>query len=118
MAGVAESRERTAGVLRLNLSKAAADVLVMPHLVDFLDAYPDITLEMQCDNALVDLVSGGFDAGIRLGKNWHKTWWPCLWAVTSDLPWWPRRVTCTVASSHVRRQTLPITAASTGVLEA
>jgi DNA-binding transcriptional LysR family regulator len=65
---VAESRDRPAGVLRLNLSKAAADVLVMPHLVDFLDAYPDITLEMQCDNALVDLVAGGFDAGIRLGE--------------------------------------------------
>jgi DNA-binding transcriptional LysR family regulator len=65
---VAESRERPAGVLRLNLSKAAADVLVMPHLVDFIDAYPDVTLEMHCDNALVDLVAGGFDAGIRLGE--------------------------------------------------
>lgn len=65
---VAESRDRPAGVLRLNLSKSAADVLVMPHLVDFIDAYPDVTLEMQCDNALVDLVAGGFDAGIRLGE--------------------------------------------------
>jgi len=65
---VAESRDRPAGVLRLNLSKSAADILVMPHVADFLDAYPDVTLDLQCDNALVDLVAGGFDAGIRLGE--------------------------------------------------
>lgn len=66
--GVDETRDRPAGVLRINLSRAAAYVLVMPHLVDFLEAYPDVTVELQCDNALVDLVAGGFDAGIRLGE--------------------------------------------------
>ncbi|MDB5928819.1 MAG: LysR family transcriptional regulator, partial [Polaromonas sp.] len=30
---------------------------------------PDITLEIDCNNALVELVAGGFDAGIRLGEN-------------------------------------------------
>lgn len=66
--GVHESRDRPAGLLRLNLSRAAADAVVMPHLVDFLEAYPDVTVEMHCDNALVDVVAGGFDAGIRLGE--------------------------------------------------
>ena len=64
-----EWRERPAGVLRLNLSRTAMDIVVMPHLVDFLDAYPDIVLELHCDNALLDLVAGGFDAGIRVGEN-------------------------------------------------
>ncbi|RYF75587.1 MAG: LysR family transcriptional regulator, partial [Comamonadaceae bacterium] len=64
-----ESRDRPAGLLRLNLSRTAADILVMPHLMRFMDEYPDITLELHCDNALVDLVAGGFDAGIRLGEN-------------------------------------------------
>jgi DNA-binding transcriptional LysR family regulator len=41
----------------------------MPHLVAFLEAFSDITVEMHCDNALVDLVGGSFDAGIRLGEN-------------------------------------------------
>lgn len=67
--GVNELRDKPAGLLRLNLSRTAADILVTPHVVDFLAAYPDVTLEMHCDNALVDLVSGGFDAGIRLGEN-------------------------------------------------
>jgi len=65
---VHESRDRPAGLLRLNLSRAAADAVVMPHLVDFLEAYPEVTVEMHCDNALVDMVAGGFDAGIRLGE--------------------------------------------------
>src|SRR5471032_1713837 len=66
---VNELRDRPAGLLRLNLSRTAADILVMPHLVAFLDAFPDITVEIHCDNALIDLVGGGFDAGIRLGEN-------------------------------------------------
>lgn len=66
---VNESREQPSGVLRLNLSRTAADILVTPHLVDFLEAFPDITVDIRCDNALVDLVGNGFDAGIRLGEN-------------------------------------------------
>ncbi|MDB5849631.1 MAG: LysR family transcriptional regulator [Rhodoferax sp.] len=65
---VNEARDEPAGLLRLNLSKTAADILVMPHLVAFLEAFPGITLEMHCDNALVELIGGGFDAGIRLGE--------------------------------------------------
>ena len=67
--GVNEWRDRPAGLLRLNVSRTAADILVMPHLIPFLEAFPDITVELHCDNALVDLIGGGFDAGIRLGEN-------------------------------------------------
>ena len=66
---VNESRDQPTGLLRLNLSRTAADILVMPHLIAFNDTFPDITLEMNCDNALIDLISNGFDAGIRLGEN-------------------------------------------------
>ncbi|MBC8055235.1 MAG: LysR family transcriptional regulator [Rhizobiales bacterium] len=67
--GLNEVRDKPSGLLRLNLSRTAADILVMPHLTAFLDEFPDITLEMHCDNALLDIVAGGFDAGIRLGEN-------------------------------------------------
>ena len=66
---VNESRDKPAGLLRLNVSRTAADILIMPHLAGFLDAYPDVIVELRCDNALVDLVGSGFDAGIRLGEN-------------------------------------------------
>jgi DNA-binding transcriptional LysR family regulator len=67
--GLNESRDQPSGLLRLNLSRTAANILVLPHLVDFLNAFPNIAVELHCDNALVDIVGGGFDAGIRLGEN-------------------------------------------------
>ena len=67
--GLDELRDQPSGLLRLNLSRTAADLVVLPHLTPFLEAFPAITLEMNCDNALVDLVGSGFDAGIRLGEN-------------------------------------------------
>ncbi|WP_434680994.1 LysR family transcriptional regulator [Pseudomonas sp. R1-18] len=65
---VNELREKPTGLLRLNVSRTAADVVLMPHLTAFMDAYPQITLEIHCDNALLDLVAGGFDAGLRIGE--------------------------------------------------
>jgi len=66
---VNELRDKPAGLLRLNVSRTAADIVLAPHLAAFMDAYPDITLDVHCDNALLDLVAGGFDAGIRVGEN-------------------------------------------------
>ena len=63
-----ESRDHPAGVLRLNLSRTAADIVLLPHLPAFMAKYPDITLELDCNNGFVDMVTGGFDAGIRLGE--------------------------------------------------
>ena len=37
-------------------------------LVSFSQAYPEIELEIAASGELVDLVRGGFDAGIRLGQ--------------------------------------------------
>jgi len=67
--GLDERRDLPAGVLRLNLSSVAAHVLLVPHLADFAAAHPGVTLELHCDNRLLDLVDGGFDAGIRLGES-------------------------------------------------
>lgn len=67
--GLDELRDQPSGLLRLTLSRTAADLVVLPHLTPFLEEYPAITLELDCDNTLVDLVASGFDAGIRLGEN-------------------------------------------------
>ncbi|MGA7438957.1 MAG: LysR substrate-binding domain-containing protein, partial [Luteibacter sp.] len=66
---VADSRESPAGLLRLNLPRVVADIVVIPHLADFARAYPDVTVEMHCDNRFIDLVAAGFDAGFRLGES-------------------------------------------------
>lgn len=67
--GLDEARDRPAGLLRLNAARVSAELLLFPHFGDFAQAYPDITLELVCDNRMVDLVEGGFDAGIRLGES-------------------------------------------------
>jgi DNA-binding transcriptional LysR family regulator len=67
--GINEARDKPAGLLRLNVARASAELLLYPHLRDFAEAFPDITLELVCDNRMVDLVEGGFDAGIRLGES-------------------------------------------------
>jgi DNA-binding transcriptional LysR family regulator len=58
-------RDRPAGRLRLNVPVSAAR-LVLPRIVPaFLAAYPDICLEIIAEDRFADLVSEGFDAGIR-----------------------------------------------------
>jgi DNA-binding transcriptional LysR family regulator len=55
------------GLLRINLSRLAAYMLVMPRLSDFVARYPRIQVELFTDDTLADVVGGGFDAGIRFG---------------------------------------------------
>lgn len=68
VAGLDENLDRPAGLLKLNVSRSAADIVLMPYLAEFTQAYPDIVVELNCDNAFVDLLEGGFDAGIRIGE--------------------------------------------------
>lgn len=60
-------REVPMGTLRLCVSTIAAHMILAPMLKRFLQAYPEIRLEITVDNAEVDLVKGRFDAGIRHG---------------------------------------------------
>src|SRR5262245_55477363 len=65
-------RERPAGTLRLNVPVSAAR-LVLPRIVPpFLAAYPDIRLEVIAEESFVDMVAGGFDAGIRYEERLEK----------------------------------------------
>ena len=58
-------RDRPAGTLRLNVPVSASR-LVLPRIVPgFLAAYPDIRLEVNAEESLVDVFAAGCDAGIR-----------------------------------------------------
>jgi DNA-binding transcriptional LysR family regulator len=62
-----EASDRPAGLLRINVARAGYMIALQPILRDFLDAYPEIELEVRIEASLVDIVSQGFDAGIRFG---------------------------------------------------
>lgn len=56
-----------AGALRLTAPRSLARMLVMPMLVPFARAYPQVSVELQADDALQDIVAAGFDFGLRFG---------------------------------------------------
>ncbi len=58
-----------AGTLRLNVSRPAARLVIGPLLAPFSAAYPRITVELQTDDSLTDIVASGFDAGVRFGES-------------------------------------------------
>jgi DNA-binding transcriptional LysR family regulator len=55
------------GRLRINVPRPSLPLLVNRLLPDFLDLYPNVQLELEGEDRLVDIVEQGFDAGIRLG---------------------------------------------------
>ena len=59
---------RPTGRVRLVLSRSAANMVLLPQLGAFTKAYPDVVLEVTTSNDPVDLVAGGFDAGINIGE--------------------------------------------------
>jgi DNA-binding transcriptional LysR family regulator len=59
--------ERPAGLLRLNVPRAAIPFLVEPVMEGFTAAYPEVEVEICGEDELIDLVERGFDAGIRMG---------------------------------------------------
>lgn len=64
-----ESRARPAGLLRVAVPRYALNVVLRPRLSAFLAAYPEIQLDLTLDDGAVDLVRGGFDAGVRLRES-------------------------------------------------
>ena len=74
-AAVAEAvstRERPAGLLRINAPRMAVNSIIGPRLGRFHRDNPDVVLDITVDNALTDIVAGRFDAGIRLGELLEK----------------------------------------------
>ena len=60
-------RDGPTGKIRLNVPSDAATLLLGPVLPVFIDRYPDIQVDVAVSNQLIDVVDGGFDAGIRYG---------------------------------------------------
>jgi DNA-binding transcriptional LysR family regulator len=62
-------RRGASGTLRLNMSHIVYVAYLRPLLPGFLARHPGIKVELDLDDSFVDIVAGGFDAGIRLGES-------------------------------------------------
>jgi len=72
LAALADMRERPAGTIRITAGEHAARSVLQPGLAKLLPDYPDIRVEIVVDYGMVDIVSEGFDAGVRLGEQVAK----------------------------------------------
>jgi DNA-binding transcriptional LysR family regulator len=57
------------GRLRINAPPPAIDLVLAPMVAPFIEAYPQIDLEIIGESSFVDIVAQGFDAGVRYGEH-------------------------------------------------
>src|SRR5882672_506453 len=65
---LSELRELPSGSLRLTAGQHAAQTVLWPALLRLNARYPDIKVEVSIEPALIDIVTGQYDAGVRLGE--------------------------------------------------
>lgn len=65
-------RDKPAGRVRLLVPRLAATTVLGPNLALFARNYPDIVLDVTADDSRMDIVAGGFDAGIHYGEYIQK----------------------------------------------
>jgi DNA-binding transcriptional LysR family regulator len=69
---VSRSRNKPAGRVRLLAPRLAVKTVLAGTIGRFVRDYPDITLEVTTDDSRMDIVAGGFDAGIHFGEYIQK----------------------------------------------
>jgi DNA-binding transcriptional LysR family regulator len=65
---VAGLRKKPAGRVRLLIPRFAAGTVLAPKLGEFARKYPDVILDVTTNDTRLDIVAGGFDAGIHFGE--------------------------------------------------
>ena len=60
-------RDAPSGRVRINVLEDAVSLLLEPVMPIFVDRYPDVAIDVSVSNRMVDVIGGGFDAGIRYG---------------------------------------------------
>lgn len=63
-----ELRDKPRGTIRVTCTDDQIEMCLRPKLAEFLQSYPDITLELYVDYGFTNVVEERFDAGIRLGE--------------------------------------------------
>ncbi|MBY5944713.1 LysR family transcriptional regulator [Photobacterium rosenbergii] len=67
---ITDDSQSLSGKLKINLpSSSIGQEHILPLILDFMEAYPEITCDLHFDDRVVDLVEHGFDLGIGTAIN-------------------------------------------------
>ncbi|HEY2015831.1 MAG TPA: LysR family transcriptional regulator [Bryobacteraceae bacterium] len=69
---LSELRDKPAGCVRLLVPRLAGTTVLGPKLAKFTRDYPDVVLDITAADSRIDIVAGGFDAGIHFGEYIQK----------------------------------------------
>jgi DNA-binding transcriptional LysR family regulator len=72
LAALTELREKPSGTIRITTGQHAAETILWPVLAKLLPDYPDISVDVDVDSGLTNIVADRYDAGIRLGEQVEK----------------------------------------------
>jgi len=64
---IAGFKENPAGVLKISAPHTWTELMIAPHLDDFLTRFPDIKLDIECNDQFQDMVEDRLDLLIRVG---------------------------------------------------
>ena len=95
-------RRRPSGRLRIHASAGAATAAIAPVWDRFLATYPDVHLDLQVDDAPVDIVAKGFDAAIGIRER-------AAGDMVAVRVTGPMKVTVVGAPAYFARRPAPIT---------
>jgi DNA-binding transcriptional LysR family regulator len=66
------SQDHISGAIRLTTPRSAAEMTLTPLAARFVRAHPAVAIEIVVEDGFTDIVSSGFDAGVRLGESLHQ----------------------------------------------
>lgn len=64
---VQDQQAKPRGILRVTVAGAFGEDFVAPAAIDFMVQYPDLSVELNFNNRLIDLIAEGYDLAIRAG---------------------------------------------------
>jgi DNA-binding transcriptional LysR family regulator len=99
--GIDSQRATPAGTIRLNMSAAAAHILLDAILLPYLARYPAVAFDVVTEGKLVDIVAQGFDAGVRAAASVPRD----MIAVNCTLP---LRWVAVAAPAYLARHVAPM----------
>jgi DNA-binding transcriptional LysR family regulator len=78
-------RDAPAGRVRISVPGDAVALLLEPVMPIFVDRYPEVEVDVSVSNQLIDVIAGGFDAGIRYGGTVPEDM--IAQRLSPDMPW-------------------------------